>query len=174
VLLRWQGLLAMTFHVPLRLAALACAWLLPAFAACGDYVPDESSFRRELGLFIVESPKTVVPIYANADVNSQFGKYVVEKRDVKSVLSEVERRALIAGWSIDRRSTSELELHKVTLGIGLRYEIVRVVCTSNPATCYVGWVEIDGAKTLDEVAASPEGGWANRRFWPRFEAASRH
>lgn len=145
--------------------------------ACGvvgsDYEPTDETFRKRLGTFISEGAVNVEPIYGNIDVDSLFGKYVVNGATSNEVLGEVAERAARSGWTLERQHASEYEFHKRD---GSSYEIVRVVCRGQqPATVYVGWLQTDGVTTPIEARESAEGKWAGREFWPRFEreAASR-
>lgn len=158
----------------MRVRGFAC-WIIVILIAdaCGpfdsDYVPTEATFRKRAGQFMVSDARDVEPEYGNIDVDSLFGRYVVKQRTVASILRDIERNGRAAGWAVTARSEAGYSFSRVTLTGNRSSEVVRVVCAGR--FVHVAWIQIDGAGTEVEAKGSVEGKWAERKFWPRFEAS---
>jgi len=159
-----------------RCDVLAASAVAIIVAACGivgsDYEPTDETFRKRVGTFISDKATSVDPIYGNVDVDSLFGKYVVNGVAPGEVLAEIRERATRAGWTLERPSAAGYEFHKRTNEAQPGYEIVRVICRGErPVTVYIAWLQTDGVASASEAKKSVEGAWATREFWPRFERA---
>jgi hypothetical protein len=153
---------------------LLTAALAIIVSACGvvgsDYVPTDETFRKRIGPFISERGVDVEPIYGNIDVDSVFGKYVVNADASNEIVAEITERATRSGWTLQQRQATEYEFHKRTNAVRPSYEIVRVIYRGQqPVIVYVAWLQTDGVTTPTEARESVEGKWAGREFWPRFE-----